>query len=936
MNIWQEFHGPNAGYVLELYDRFLADPAAVDAATRRAFAALTPAEAALLEGRPGSNGAAPHAAAPADAAPALSSSSGVVRLAQAIREYGHLAARLDPLGTNPPGDPLLSLEAHDLTPAQLRTLPADLVGGPATAGAANAAEAIAALQQVYMRAIGYDYDHLRRADERQWLRDAAESRRFHPVQDPAFRRALLQRLTEVEAFETFLHRTFPGKTRFSIEGLDTMVPILDEVLAGAAEFGIRTIVMGMAHRGRLNVLAHVLQKPYAQILAEFKEPDRSNLGSRVELGWMGDVKYHEGARRSLKSGKAADLSVYMAPNPSHLEHVNPVVEGMVRAADTQVDQPGESRFDHVHAMALLIHGDAAFPGQGIVAETLNFSNISGYRTGGTIHIIANNQLGFTTPALGGRSTLYASDLAKGFKIPIVHVNADDVEACIEVARLAFAYRARFEKDFLIDLVGYRRYGHNEGDEPRFTQPMMYARVDAHPTARARWAQQLEADGALEAGEAEALLETHVAELRALYDGLEPEAVLPPPEIAAPPAGAARKTDTRVAAAVLRASNQALLALPHGFAVNKRLQRVLSRRATALDDDAGAAIDWGHAEALAFASILADGTAIRLTGEDAERGTFSHRHAVLHDAANGALYVPLQHLPGARAAFEVRNSPLSENAAVGFEYGYNIQAPDRLCLWEAQYGDFVNGAQAMIDQFLVSGRAKWEQTPSLVMLLPHGHEGQGPDHSTGRLERFLQAAAETNMRIANCTTAGQYFHLLRRQALLLTVDPLPLVLMAPKSLLRHPLAASSLVDLATGRWHPVLDDPSQAEEAAAARVRRLVFCSGKVYVDLATAEERAAADHVAIVRLEQLYPFPDDALRAVIARYAAATEFVWLQEEPANMGAWEYLRAPLGALIADRGPLGYIGRPRAASPAEGSSAFHRRNQEKIVASALAGV
>jgi 2-oxoglutarate dehydrogenase E1 component len=687
--------------------------------------------------------------------------------------------------------------------------------------------------------------------------------------------------------------------------------------------------MGMAHRGRLNVLAHILHKPYAQILAEFKDPDRSTFASRMELGWMGDVKYHEGARRAVEHDDSEGLQVIMAPNPSHLEHVNPVVEGMVRAADSLVDLPGETRYDHVSAMALVIHGDASFPGQGVVAETMNFSDISGYRTGGTIHIIANNQLGFTTPSEGGRSTLYASDLAKGFKIPIVHVNADDPEACVEVARLAFAYRKTFNKDFLIDLVGYRRYGHNEGDEPRFTQPRMYQVVDAHPPVREQWVARLVNEGVVTPDEAAQLMDDHQEQLRVLFEALDPEAALPPPVIEVPPHGAARNVVTRVDPGQLRAFNEALLVFPEGFTLHRRLDRILRRRIDALDEPSERTIDWGMAETLAYASILADGIAIRLTGEDAERGTFSHRHALLHDSETGVPFVPLQHLPQARASFEVRNSPLSENAAVAFEYGYNIQAPDRLCIWEAQYGDFINGAQAMIDEFVVSGRAKWEQTPSLVLLLPHGYEGQGPDHSTGRLERFLQLAAETNIRVANPTTSGQLFHLLRRQALLLVEDPLPLIVMTPKSLLRHPRAMSSLDYLANGRWQTMIDDPDRPEGAPVDDVRRLVFCSGKLFVDLVTSTEREATPDVALVRVEQLYPFPNDDVVAALGRYPAAADVVWAQEEPENMGAWEFMRPRLTALLGER-PLRYIGRPRSASPAEGSTAFHNRRQAEIVA------
>ncbi|MEZ4635471.1 MAG: 2-oxoglutarate dehydrogenase E1 component [Caldilineaceae bacterium] len=920
------FHGPNAGYVQDLYERYQEDPSSVDAAAQALFAAWSPLTVAATPA-PTTGGAAP-------AAPAFDKIVGAVNLAQAIREYGHLAAQLDPLGSAPPGDPALDPAAHGLTDEDLRQLPASLVGGPVVAQSANAYEAIQRLRQVYANTTGYDYDHLRLPEEREWLRNAAESGQFCPPTMPVNERAILERLTQVEAFEHFLNRTFPGKTRFSIEGLDMMVPMLDELARAAVDQDIQWILLGMAHRGRLNVLAHVLNKPYDQMLAEFKDPVSSQTFTTNDyLSYTGDVKYHAGANRVIDAaGDAPDVQITMAPNPSHLEHVNPVVAGMARAAGTFVDNPGAPRFDHIVSLPVLIHGDAAFPGQGIVAETLNLSRLYGYTTGGTIHIIANNQIGFTTDPHDVRSTLYASDLAKGFKIPIVHVNADDPVACLEAMRLAMAYRHRFQKDFLIDLIGYRRYGHNEGDEPRFTQPTLYRTVDEHPTVRELWAQHLEDQNSVAAAEAQSLYDDELASLQSMYDSLVPEESILEPDLTPPPPGAARKVDTRVDAEALREINRALLAVPEGFTVHSRLQRILSRRHTALDDPNEAAVDWSMAETLAFATILADGIALRITGEDVERGTFSHRHAVLNDAEDGSQYVPLQSIPQARAAFEIHNSPLSEVATVGFEYGYNIQAPERLVIWEAQYGDFINVAQAIIDEFVVSGRAKWGQTPSLVLLLPHAYEGAGPDHSSGRLERFLNLAAETNMRVAYPTTAAQYFHLLRRQALLLETDPLPLVVMTPKSLLRQRLTASSLAELAEGRWQPVLDDVDASTRTD--EITRLVLCSGKVYVDVATHEHRNDHPHIAVARVEQIYPFPAAELTALCDQYPNVREVVWLQEEPANMGAWEFAQPRLLELLEDRCPLYYVGRPRRASPAEGSTAWHNVNQAAIVAQVFA--
>lgn len=938
MLTWSDFHGPNAGYILELYERYQRDPNAVDSATRTFFQQWTPpASDGLPAGRP-TNGAAVNGT-PAQAAAAAPGDMltivGVANLAQSIREYGHLDADLDPLGSTPPGELSLALDYHGLTEADLRRLPSTLVGGPVAERTTTAWEAITELRRLYSGLrIGYDFDHLRIAEVRAWLRDAVEADRYGPTAQPIDEVRLLERLTQVEVFETFIQANFPGKTRFSIEGLDMLVPILDEVIAGAVTAGIYEILIGMAHRGRLNVLAHILEKPYREMLLEFKDPINSASQTRLsQLGWTGDVKYHAGAEREVPGGRELALTVSMAPNPSHLEHVNPVIEGMARAAGSFVDQPGPPRQNQFISLPIQIHGDAAFSGQGIVAETLNFTRLEGYSTGGTIHIIANNQVGFTTDPNNTRSTLYASDLAKGFKIPIVHVNADDPVACLRVARMALAYRNQFKRDFFIDLIGYRRYGHNEGDEPRFTQPKMYAMVDTLPTVRQQWATQLVAAQTVEAGQPDHLVQQRMRELQQALESIGPEENVEL-EIKPPPPGAARKVHTAVAADQLRELHHALFQLPDGFTVHQRLQRIRRRAETALESDSETTIDWSIAEQLAFASILAEGTAIRLTGEDVKRGTFSHRHAVLYDAETGAPYTPLHNLSQAKAAFEIHNSPLSEAATIGFEYGYNIERPERLVLWEAQYGDFINVAQSIIDEFVVSGFAKWDQTPSLVLLLPHGYEGQGPDHSTGRLERFLQMAAEINMRIAYPTTAAQYFHLLRRQALLLVTDPLPLIVMTPKSLLRHPLSGSTLRDLAESKWQPVLDDPLMVNgERPREEVQRLILCSGKVYVDLVSSEQRKATPQIAVARVEQLYPFPAAELEPLFASYPKLQELVWVQEEPRNMGAWSAAKPQLEAITQRRWPLRYIGRPRRANPAEGSAAWHKVNQAEIVQKAF---
>jgi 2-oxoglutarate dehydrogenase E1 component len=911
-----EFSGVNAGYVLELFERYQQNPQSVDPQTRRIFESWTPA----------ADEAAGRASAPPTAVE-VHKIVGVVNLAECIRRYGHLAARLDPLGSEPVGDPSLAPAAHGITDADLKALPSSLVGGPVAESSASAYEAIEKLRRIYCSTTGFDYAHIFVPEEREWLRHAAESGWFLPPMDPNSVEAVLDRLTQVEVFERFLHRTFPGKTRFSIEGLDMLVPVLDEIICGAAEHGARHALLGMAHRGRLNVLAHVLDKPYAEILAEFKDPVAAR-SLRTDLGWMGDVKYHAGARTTAPRGQ---MYITMPPNPSHLEAVDPVAVGMARAAGTSANQRGAAQFDGGITVPILIHGDAAFSGQGIVAETLNLSRLPGYSTGGTIHVIANNQLGFTATPQDSYSTSYASGLARGFKIPIVHVNADDPVACLEAARLAWEYRARFGLDFLIDLVGYRRYGHNEGDEPSFTQPMMYKVIGSHPTVRERWGQTLVDNGSIPAELPEALVRKHFDELEAVYAALKPEQAYVPPVTSVPPPGSASRVATGVPLDRLREINDALLARPAGFVFHRKLERGMERRRAAFANADERSIDWATAEDLALATILVDGIPVRMTGEDVERGTFSHRHAVFHDAGTGTQLIPLQEFPQARASFEIHNSPLSENATVGFEFGYNVQEPKRLVIWEAQYGDFINGAQVMLDQFVTSARAKWGLTPSLVFLLPHGYEGQGPEHSSARPERFLDAAADINLRLVNCTTAAQYFHVLRRQAALLEQDPLPLFVLTPKSLLRHPLVASTPRDLEEGRFLSVIDDDGARDRAGG--IDRVVLCSGKVYVDLITSDHRGTARNVAICRVEQLYPFPKIALNEVLGRYPSVRDVVWLQEEPENMGAWQFMRPLLEDLIGDRCPLRYVGRARSASPSEGSAAWHQVTQRKLIQQAF---
>lgn len=910
-----QFYGPNIGYVLELYDRYLEAPDSVDANTAEFFRTWSPDM--MLNGGADSVGDVP--------AVDIRKVVGAVEYAQAVRQFGHLVARLDPLERPAPDDPELYPDAHGISDDDLKNLPPGLItDGPVASQSSTAYEAIQRLRAIYCSSIGYDNEHIHIPDERIWLREAIESRRYRFGWGNDENIKMLERLTQVEALEHFLQRAFPTKYRFSIEGLDVMIPMLDEVVRYAGETtNTKNLYIGMAHRGRLNVLAHIMQRDYQRILAEFKDT-REHADEVDAIGWtVDDVKYHKGAMHVVpKTG----LTIKLTPNPSHLEAANPVVIGMARAAATVRDKPGAIEFDPFATMQVLIHGDAAFPGQGIVAESFNLSKLPGFGVGGTLHIIANNQLGFTTLPTDARSTLYASDLAKGFQIPIVHVNADDPAACIEVARLASAYTAVFEKDFLIDLVGYRRYGHNELDEPGFTQPLMYKTVRQHDTVRTLWASVLVEKGEISADEVQGVVKKHTdflqSELNAMEAAQEGIADLHTPE---PPKGLAKSMDTHVEADALIALNGGLAGTYEGFNFySSRFEKTIRNRRTTLNDPEKRAMDWGTAEEFAFASILADAIPIRFTGQEAQRGTFSHRHAVLHDATSGRELLPLQEFPQAKASFEISNSPLSEEAVLGFEYGYNVEAQDALVIWEAQYGDFVNGAQNIIDEFITSAREKWGETPSLVMLLPHGHEGAGPDHSSARVERFLSMAAKTNMRVVNPTTAGQYFHLLRRQALLLESDPLPLIVMSPKSLLRNPNVAASMNDLTSGKWQPVIDDDTVDPKA----VTRLVFCSGKFYYDLAGAGFRDQYPDVAVVRVEQLYPFPVPELREVWKEYPNVTQIVWAQEEPKNMGAWEFAGYRLKKLVGMGTPVNYVGRRRSSSPAEGSKTAWAINQSMV--------
>ena len=906
----------NDGYITEAYEAYRRDPASVDESWRQFFRF---AESIAGAPPPAAVGA-PSQAGQLDPA-FLRDVAAAAELVDAIRSYGHLAVPLDPLGTPAEGNPELTPEFHGLTEERLAAIPGEVLG----ASAGSAADVVARLRELYSSRIGFEISHVGKVEEHEWLRQQIESGRLNQPLSEEEKRGILNRLTEVDGLERFLGRAYQGYKRFSIEGSDVLVPMLDVAIEAAATHGAREVDLAMAHRGRINVLAHTLGKPYASIFEEF-EGKHATTNAVSETG---DVKYHLGASGTRQVANGGQVEVLLVPNPSHLEVVNPVLEGVARARQVIA---GNGKRDEAAVLPICVHGDAAFPGEGVVPETFNLSGLNGFRTGGTLHIIVNNQVGFTTDPIDARSTRYASDLAKGFEVPIVHVNADDAESCIHVVRLAIEYRARFGKDFLIDLVGYRRHGHNETDEPAFTQPTLYKKIRAHPSPREVWASRLVAEGIVTAEEVKKIDADAAAEFDRILTAMKAGEIHPPEYNPAKEAEAdqsgAGSGDTAVDADRLRDLNERLLKWPSTLKVNPRLAKTLARRADAMGDAGG--IDWGHAEALAFASLLTDGKSVRLSGQDSERATFSHRQAVLHDSESGEIYVPLAHLGDGEShgRIEIYNSPLSETAVLGFEYGYSTAAEDTLVLWEAQYGDFVNVAQPIIDQFIAADRAKWGQDSSIVLLLPHGYEGQGPEHSSARLERFLQLCAEGNQRVAYPSTPAQYFHILRRQAQL--YERRPLILMQPKSLLRLPEAASKLTDLTSGSFRPVIDDPVASQQRKS--ITRLVFCTGKIYYDLAAQR----APHIALVRIEELYPWPGNQIAQIVDLYPAIEEVVWAQEEPKNQGAWSYasprLRMSTGNALLTR----YVGRPDRASPAEGYAEAHKKEQERIIAEVNAPV
>jgi 2-oxoglutarate dehydrogenase E1 component len=774
-------------------------------------------------------------------------------------------------------------------------------------------EILEIVKQTYCRSTGVEYMHLQDPDERRWLQDRMEPIRNRLQPDAGTQKRILGKLVQAAALEQFLNKKYQAVTRFSLEGGDALIPMLDALLIRLSQLGTQEVILGMAHRGRLNVQANLLQRPVEEIFAEFETCYDAD-----HLIGDGDVKYHNGYLADIDLPGGDALRAFLVNNPSHLEAVDPVVQGVARARQ---ELHGDG--DRQRVVPLLLHGDAAFAGQGIVAETLNMSQLEGYTTGGTIHVVINNQIGYTTLPDDARSTRYSTDVAKMLMVPVFHVHGENPEALVHVARLAAAYRSKFKKDVVIDLVCYRRYGHNEGDEPYFTQPLMYDRIKSRPSAHELYSQQLIEAGVIDDRTVNQLMSARMEKLEAAYQEIHDSSCLFPQvrcfeemEVYTAPYSLS-PVDTAVPDGRLISLAKKLNQWPSGFTPHNKIKMLLRRRMQSIEEEQG--IDWANAEALAFGSLLVEGLPIRLSGQDCGRGTFSQRHSVLFDRKNGEPYIPLNHLEPEQARYDVFNSLLAEAGVLGFEYGYAMSHPEGLTIWEAQFGDFANNAQGIIDLFIVSGETKWQCRNGLTLLLPHGWEGLGPEHSSARLERFLQLCADENIQVCNVTTPAQYFHLLRRQAK--AQYRKPLVLMTPKSLLRHPKAVSTLTDLAQGVFRPVMDDLSAPRMAA-----KVLICSGKIYYQLLQRCRETDTKHVALVRLEQFYPFPEQELQTVLQAYPDTESWVWVQEEPENMGGWQFVQSRLRAIIG-QAPT-YVGRPAAASPASGFPNIYRQQQAAI--------
>lgn len=906
--------GANLGYLLEMYDQYLQDPASVTDDLKELFGAIS------TEG----------GQSPAGLNIGAEKIKSLMRLVDNIRQYGHLSADIYPLYKPERNDlPALTMEEFNLTKEDLEKIPASIVSAHFDGKAANAYEAVTRLSEIYQGTIGYEVSYINNSSERDWLKETIESHNRAALSKEE-KIELLKSLAHVEGFEKYIHKNFVGAKRFSIEGVDALVPMLEKVLKIANEDQIEHIQIGMAHRGRLNVLTHILEKPYEMMLSEFMHTDPMKFlpedGSlTVTKGWTGDVKYHLGGIKKT-SRFGSEQTISLANNPSHLEIVAPVVLGKTRADQENTDSNRPTQ-DIDKAMAILVHGDAAFPGQGINFESMNLSNLQGYSTGGSLHIITNNRVGFTTESYDSRSTTYATDVAKGYDLPIVHVNADDVEACMDVIILAMQFRKAFHKDFVIDLVGYRRYGHNEMDEPSVTNPMMYKEVKKHPSIEIKYGKALVAEGTISEEEMNEIFTGVEQEMRTAHDRINKDEKIVDADMT-PPAHIAEGqafVETGVAKERLAQLNAEMLTYPEGFTPFSKLSKILERRNDPFTKDG--LVDWGHAELLAFGTIIEDGHPVRLTGQDSERGTFAQRHAVLSDENTGEKYTPLQHISNAQASFDIHNSPLSEAAVVGYEYGYNVENKNAMTVWEAQYGDFSNMSQMMFDNFVSSANAKWGETSGMTLLLPHAYEGQGPEHSSARLERYLQLAAENNWTVANLTSTANYFHLLRKQAHYLNTEHMrPLVVMSPKSLLRNNFVSTKIDAFTTGGFQPIIVDSYKKT-----KVKKVLIASGKMAIDLYTELQKSPQDEILLVRLEQLYPLPADEIKAVFDDLKGLVEIGFVQEEPKNQGAWSYIQPQLKELT--QLPVQYYGRMHRAAPSEGDNEIHKLVQSKIIQDAL---
>jgi 2-oxoglutarate dehydrogenase E1 component len=840
----------------------------------------------------------------------------VEALIRRYREIGHLLACFDPLTACPTDHPLLNLSAFDLTPNDLDT--PFFAKELAHNDRASLKEIIQALKETYCRSIGVEFMHLQDPEERKWLQDRMEPARNTPDLKVDDRLRILEKLYQAVLFEQFLHKKYLGQTRFSIEGAEVVIPMIDVFMDRAASLNCREIILGMAHRGRLNVQTNILNKSYEEIFSEFEschDPD--------EIFGAGDVKYHEGYLADVKTSEGVQIRIFLANNPSHLESVNPVVEGFVRGRQDILKDDERNVI-----RPLLIHGDAAFAGQGVVTETLNMSQLTGYKTGGTVHIVINNQIGYTTLPEHARSTRYATDVAKMLMIPIFHVHGEDPESAVHVIRLALDYRETFHKDVVVDVVCFRRYGHNEGDEPYFTQPQMYDRIRKRLPLNEVYANKLLEKGVIRKEDTDALVQSINRNLEDALEAVKSGTCVFPQYRFYENWKNYHGTYTHdpvktgVPKKKLVALARKLNTVPKEFSLNEKLVRLMKKRRDSIEE--GHSIDWANAEILAFASLLTEGDPVRLSGQDSARGTFSQRHTILFDTKTGDEYIPLNALDKNQAPFLVYNSLLSESGVLGFEYGYSAAQPQGLVIWEAQFGDFANNAQSIIDLYIASGQAKWQRLSGLVLLLPHGWEGLGPEHSSARLERFLQLCAKDNIQVCNLTTPAQYFHLLRRQAK--ESYRKPLIIMTPKSLLRHPLAISEINELTSSEFREVLEDPDDLTSVSC-----ILFCSGKIYYELLQKRRELKKNDFAIVRLEQFYPFPEAQIKTVLQKYKKARRFMWVQEEPENMGAWYFLRFRLENIVGK--PMEYVGREAAATTATGYPNIYRKEQAAVANTAL---